>query len=154
MVFSAALRGAAAGAAGTTALNATTWADMAMRARPASPLPQQAVEKIAGQAGLSVPGEGAEKENRLEGLGSLSGTATGVGIGVAAALIGPVLSRLPVLLSSVLVGAGAMAATDLGAAKLRLTDPSSWTAADWASDALPHLAYGLVTVLTLRALRS
>jgi hypothetical protein len=39
-----------------------------------------------------------------------------------------------------------MAASDLPATALGLTDPRSWGAAGWMSDLLPHLAYGIVTV--------
>lgn len=153
VLLSAITKGALAGAAGTTALNAATYLDMSLRARPASELPEQAVEKIADQAGHPVPGSGEEKDNRLTGLGSLSGIATGVGIGAAAALLGPLLRILPVGISSLLLGGGAMAATDASLVRLGLTDPSSWSTADWLSDALPHLAYGIVTAATLRALR-
>jgi hypothetical protein len=44
-----------------------------------------------------------------------------------------------------------MAATDTSMVKLGLTDPSSWSAADWLSDALPHLAYGIAAEATLRS---
>lgn len=152
MLISALGKGALAGAAGTTALNALTYLDMSVRARPASELPQQAVEKIADRAEHPVPGSGEQKQNRLTGLGSLSGIATGVGIGAVAGLLGPVLRRLPLPLSSALLGAGAMAATDTSMARLGLTDPRSWSSMDWASDAVPHLGYGLVTVVALRAL--
>jgi hypothetical protein len=144
------LRGALAGAAGTTALNAATYVDMAVRGRPASPLPEQAVAKVAEAAGLPVPGEGDERENRLHGLGPLGGIATGVGIGVAAGLLRPLLARLPLAMSAPLLGGAAMAATDLPMSRMQLTDPAQWSGTDWASDAIPHLAYGLVTVLALR----
>jgi hypothetical protein len=152
MFGSAIGKGALAGAAGTTALNALTYLDMSVRARPASELPQQAVETLAEQAQHPVPGTGEEKQNRLTGLGSLSGIATGVGIGAAAGLLGPVLRHLPLGLSSVLIGGGAMAATDASMVRMGLTDPTSWSAADWASDAIPHLGYGVVTAVALRAL--
>lgn len=151
MLFAAIGKGALAGAAGTTALNAATYLDMSVRARPASELPQQAVDKLADQAGHPVPGAGEEKDNRLSGLASLSGIATGVGLGAAVGLFGPVVRRLPLTLSSLLIGGGAMAATDTSMVRLGLTDPSSWSSADWLSDALPHLAYGLITAITLRA---
>jgi hypothetical protein len=35
---------------------------------------------------------------------------------------------------------------------LGVTDPREWHAIGWLSDALPHLAYGAVTVATLHAL--
>jgi hypothetical protein len=152
MFGSAMRKGALAGAAGTTALHALTYLDMSIRARPASELPQQAVEALAQRAGRSVPGSGDERQNRLTGLASLSGIATGVGIGAAVGLFAPVLRHLPLGLSSMLIGVGAMAATDTSMVRMGLTDPKSWSPADWASDAIPHLGYGLVTAVTLRAL--
>ena len=35
-----------------------------------------------------------------------------------------------------------MAATDAGNVALGLTDPREWSASDWLSDLVPHLAYG------------
>jgi hypothetical protein len=145
-------RGLAAGAAGTTALNAVTYIDMAARARGTSDMPEKAVEEIAERAGQQIPGAGDERSNRLQGLGALSGIAAGVGIGVAASVLAPVVRRLPVVLGGVLLGGGAMAATDLPMTKLKLTDPKSWSSTDWLSDAVPHLAYGVVTAWTLRAI--
>lgn len=153
MLISALLKGMAAGAAGTTALNAATYADMATRARPSSDMPQQTVETIAARTGHDVPGEGEQRDNRLSGLGALSGIVTGVTIGAVAGLFGPLLTRLPVVISGPLLGGAAMAGSDVPMAKLGLTDPGSWSAQAWVSDAGPHLAYGLTTVLTLRALR-
>lgn len=152
-MFAALGRGIAAGAAGTTALNAATYLDMAWRARGASEMPQQAVETLADSAGQQVPGEGDQRQNRLEGLGALTGIATGVGIGAVAGLVGPVLTRLPTLLGGALAGTAAMAASDLPLSRMGLTDPRAWSAPDWLSDGVPHLAYGLATVATLRALR-
>ena len=51
-----------------------------------------------------------------------------------------------------MVGATAMAAADVSMTSLGVTDPKQWGAAGWLSDALPHLAYGAVTVATLHAL--
>ncbi|WP_169797062.1 hypothetical protein [Peterkaempfera griseoplana] len=39
----------------------------------------------------------------------------------------------------------AMSAADMPTARLGVTDPRGWSAADWLSDAVPHLVYGLVT---------
>lgn len=140
------MRGAAAGAAGTTALNAVTYLDMAVRARPASDIPQRAVAKLAEDAGLDIPGKAEdEKDRRLAGLGPLAGIATGVGIGAAAGFLSPVIGRLPTVVGGPLLGAAAMAGSDLPLSKLGLTDPSTWTTTDWLSDIVPHLAYGLVT---------
>lgn len=81
--------GLAAGAAGVTMLNAITYLDMAVRARPSSDTPSQAVEQLAGKAGAEIPGEGGARENRLAGLGPLAGIATGAAVGVTAALTWP-----------------------------------------------------------------
>jgi len=41
--------------------------------------------------------------------------------------------------------------TDVPLGLLDVSDPRDWAAMDWMSDAVPHLAYGLVTVAALRA---
>jgi hypothetical protein len=153
MLFANLLRGAAAGAAGTTALNAATYADMSVRARPPSSAPQHAVEEVAQRAGHPVPGRGPERQNRLAGLGPLAGTAVGIGVGAVAGGLRPVVDRLPFPIGGALLGAAAMVATDAPMSKLDLTNPSSWSSSDWLADALPHLAYGVVTFLTLRGMR-
>jgi hypothetical protein len=136
--------GAAAGAAGTAALNAVTYLDMAWRGRAASTTPEESVEVLAKQTGIQIPGQGEQRANRITALGALSGIATGVGIGILAGVVG----RAP----GVLIGAAAMAATDTSMARLGVSDPKTWSAADWAADAVPHLAYGTVTAAVLRAL--
>jgi hypothetical protein len=146
------LRGMAAGAAGTTALNAATYVDMTVRARPTSETPQQTVETIEEKLPVSIPGEGEDRDNRLAGLGSLSGIATGVGIGVAAGLLRRMGLRLPLPVGAVLTGLGAMAATDGSMAALRVSDPRSWSKTDWLSDLVPHLVYGAVTWAVLEAM--
>lgn len=152
-MISAVLRGAAAGAVGTCAINAATYADMAWRGRPPSTLPQQAVARLAEQMGRPIPGEGETLDNRLTGLGSLAGVATGVGLGTVVGLSAPIWRRMPVLFGSALLGGAAMAVTDGQLVRLGLTDPRSWSATDWASDGVPHFCYGLATLTTLRALR-
>jgi hypothetical protein len=146
------LRGMAAGAAGTTALNAATYVDMTVRARPTSETPQQTVETIEGKLPVSIPGEGEDRENRVAGLGSLSGIVTGVGIGVAAGLLRRMGPRVPFPVGAVLTGLGAMAATDGSMAALRVSDPRSWSKTDWLSDLIPHLVYGVVTWAVLEAM--
>jgi hypothetical protein len=78
--------------------------------------------------------------------------ATGVGVGVVASVLGPIVRRLPVPVSGLLIGAMAMAASDGSMTALGLTDPKSWSSTDWLSDAVPHLAYGAATAWTLKAL--
>jgi hypothetical protein len=145
------LRGLAAGAAGTTALNAVTYADMALRARAESRLPQKSVEVLAERVGVAISGSGEARQHRLDGLAALSGIVTGTGIGVVAAGFGPVLRRLPLLPAAVLVGGAAMAGTDGSMTRLGLTDPRTWSTVDWLSDVVPHFAYGIVTAWTLRS---
>jgi hypothetical protein len=147
------LAGAAAGAAGTAALNAATYLDMTVRGRSASDTPEQTVEKIADSAGVPVPGEGETRDNRLTGLGSLSGIVTGVGVGAAFGVLRRLGLRPPTLVGGALVGLAAMAATDTSMASMGVSDPRTWSASDWLADLLPHLAYGLVTYGTLQALQ-
>jgi hypothetical protein len=149
------LTGAASGAAATTALNAATYLDMAVRGRPTSSVPQDAVQKIADKIGIGIPGQGEKQQNRLQGLAPLAGTAVGIFIGVAAGAVHHALHqrgrRLPVLLESVAIGAGAMALTDTPIAVLGISNPAEWDATDWASDVVPHLIFGAVTSACLRA---
>jgi hypothetical protein len=146
------VNGAAAGAAGTSILNAVTYLDMAVRGRPASETPEKAVETLADRAGHPVPGEGETKQNRLAGLGPLSGLLTGIGIGSVAGFGDPILRRIAAPAGALVVGLGAMLATDLPMARLQLTRPQDWSLADWLSDLVPHLAYGAATYATLRRL--
>lgn len=146
--------GLAAGAAGVTTLNAITYLDLALRARPASDSPSQAVEQLAGKAGAEIPGEGEDRDNRLAGLGPLAGILTGAAVGVTAAFARPVLARIPAPLAAATLGALAMAGSDGPLVALGITKPGDWTAADWASDVIPHLGYGAVTYTTLTALKA
>lgn len=143
-VFRRLLLGAAAGAAGTTALHAVTYLDMAIRARPASRTPQQTVEKMAEAQHIRIPGVGAERENRLTGIASLSGIATGVGVGATYGLLDVLHLRPRGLLGTLLVGGGAMALSNSTMARYDVTHPGRWTMTDWASDIVPHLAFGFV----------
>ena len=147
-----ALRGAAAGAAGTTALNAVTYLDMAVRGRPASRTPSQTVERIAYGVHVKIPGSGEQRANRVEGLAPLAGLATGVGLGAALGLVraagwrpGPLAGAL-VATTVALVGANGPMAV------LGVSDPRTWSVTDWVSDLVPHLAYGGVTAAVLSGL--
>jgi hypothetical protein len=146
-----ALRGAAAGAAGTTALNAVTYLDMAVRGRGTSSTPEDTVEKLAATVHLPVPGEGEKRDNRLQGLGPLLGLAAGIGVGVLAGL-----ARAAGLRSATPVGVALTTTVVLVAANgpmtvLGVTDPRTWSATDWISDVVPHLAYGVVVKTTMDA---
>jgi uncharacterized membrane protein len=144
-------RGLLAGAAGTAVLNAITYADMAVRGRDASDLPEKAVERFADALDAEIPGSRRERSNRVTALGALTGTASGLAIGLAAATARSAGLRPPAALEAVAIGAGAMAATDGPTALLGLTDPKTWTAQDWISDAIPHLGYAIAAAAVLRA---
>lgn len=145
------LAGAAAGAAGTTALNGVTYLDMAVRSRPASSTPEDTVDRLAAATGIDIPGAGEARQNRLSGLAALSGLLTGVGVGALAGLLTTKL-RLPPPVLSVLIGAAAMAGSNIPMTALGVTDPRTWDATSWVSDIIPHLAYGAVTTGVLTAL--
>lgn len=145
------LIGAAAGAAGTTALNAVTYVDMLIRGRPASDTPERTAQGLAELAHRDVPGEPEQRQARLAAIGALSGILTGVGVG---ALYG--LAHNLGFFRSTGRGAIAVTATVLAAANgpmvlLGVTDPRTWSGRDWLADLVPHAAYGVVTAATYAA---
>jgi hypothetical protein len=143
--------GLAAGAIGTVALNVVTYADMAIRGRPPSSVPEQDVQILADRFGIDL-GEGDEASARREAIGALLGYLTGMTIGAAYGVVRPWTRRVPPPVAAVAVGLGAMAATDAGSVRLGTTDVSTWSLADWVSDIVPHLAYGAATVAGYEAL--
>lgn len=144
------LLGAAAGAAGTTALNAVTYLDMVWRGRPASPAPQQTIQRVADAAHIPVPGSPEERENRLDALGALGGIATGVAMGALYGLLRAGV-RLPGWAGGALATAIALVGANGPMTVLGVTDPRSWSTADWISDVVPHIGYGAVTAATYAA---
>ena len=143
------LKGAMAGAAGTTALNAVGYGDMALRGRPASRTPDQVVEELARRIGLTIPDRGEAHQSRLEGLGALAGMVTGVAVGSAAGRLPGTVCRLGPLAGPATIGGAAMLATDLTTAVLGVSDPRTWDATSWLSDVVPHLAFGAVVYAAL-----
>jgi hypothetical protein len=146
-----ALRGAAAGAAGTTALNAVTYLDMAVRGRGTSSTPEQTVEKLAQQVHVTIPGQGATRENRVQGLGPLTGLVAGIGVGVLGGLARATGVRTAPAVGALLTGLGALVAANGPMTALGITDPRTWSRTDWISDLVPHLAYGVVVKATMDA---
>ncbi|WP_300018846.1 hypothetical protein [Pseudonocardia sp.] len=134
-----------AGAAGTTALNAATQLDVALRGRAPGDAPQQLVARLADPAGRPV------SDGRAAGLGPLGGTLTGVAVGGVAGLLRAAGVRLPAAVGGPLLGAAAMLASDGPMTLLGLTDPRRWSATDWAADVVPHLVYGVTTHAALAA---
>ncbi|WP_354637103.1 hypothetical protein [Kitasatospora camelliae] len=140
------LYGAAAGAAGTTALNIVGYADMALRARAASSTPEVTLRKLADRFHVRIPGEGKAQENRVAGLAPLTGYAAGLGIGVAVALARAAGWRPGTAVQCVVTTVGALIGTNGPMTVLGVTDPRTWSASDWISDIVPHFAYAVVTV--------
>jgi hypothetical protein len=146
-----ALRGAAAGAAGSTALNAVTYLDMTIRGRPTSSTPEQTVEKLAEKAHVPIPGDEETRQNRVQGLGPITGLVAGVGVGVVVGLVRAAGYRSQPLVGTLLTTLGVLIAANGPMTVLGITDPRTWSATDWASDIVPHLAYGAVVKTTMDA---
>jgi hypothetical protein len=99
--------------AGTTALNAVCYTGMALRGRSASSVPALVAEQLASRVGGTIPGSGAARQNRLEGLGALAGIATGAGVGALADQLQGAVRRLGPLVGPAVVGGAAMLVADL-----------------------------------------
>lgn len=141
------LNGIAAGAAGTTVLNAVTYLDMVVRARPASSTPADTVRKFEERIGITLSTDGPDSEsaaNRREGLGALLGIAAGLGTGAVYGLLRPYV-RAPLLLLGIGAGLAANVGTTGPMVALGITDPRTWPASSWLADLVPHLAYGMAT---------
>jgi hypothetical protein len=145
------LRGAAAGAAGTTALNAVTYLDMAVRGRGSSSTPEQTVEALAEKVHVPIPGDEDTRQNRLQGLGPLTGLVAGVGVGVLTGLARAAGLRSQPLVGTALTTVGVLIGANGPMTVLGITDPRTWSATDWISDVVPHLAYGMVVKTTMDA---
>ena len=146
-----ALRGAAAGAAGSTALNAVTYLDMAGRGRGSSSTPEDTVEALAEKAHVSIPGDEQTRENRKQGLGPLMGLVAGIGVGVLGGLARASGYRSAKPVGITLTTLGVLAVANGPMTVLGITDPRTWSATDWISDLVPHLAYGVVVKTTMDA---
>ncbi len=169
--------GMVAGAAGTLALNFAGYLDMLVRGRPASQLPAEVAGKLADEIGIPLDfdleselsaakdaddpdSDSADDEDpdqrvaaRREALGALLGYANGIGMGLAYSLVRLILPRPPTWLAGGALGTLAMIASDYPATHLGLTEPQSWSNSDWAADVVPHMAFGLVTVLAFEHIR-
>ncbi|MGH3613527.1 MAG: hypothetical protein ACRDRK_13230 [Pseudonocardia sp.] len=144
------LTGIAAGAAGTTALNAVTYLDMVTRARPVSSTPEDTVRRTEELVHLSLSAEGPDSEpaqNRRSGLGALLGIVAGLGTGALYGVLRPKLNGVPLAVLGTAAGLAANVGTTGPMAVLGITDPREWPASSWVSDLVPHLAYGFATAL-------
>ncbi|SCL14861.1 hypothetical protein GA0070616_0561 [Micromonospora nigra] len=142
---------ALAGAAGSTALNIVTYLDMTLRARPASQTPERTADRLASTLHVDL-GDEQTAANRRAGIGPLLGYAAGIGAAALYALAAPGRPRWTTATAALTVTAMIAASTPM--TMLKVTDPRTWSAADWMADLIPHLAYGAVTATTYRALRS
>ena len=143
------LIGAAAGAAGTTALNVITYLDMAVRGRGTSTTPERTVEALAKLVHLTVPGTGDTLANRLTGLGALTGYTAGIGMGLLLGLAYALGWQPGLLLATLAAALFALLGTNGPMIVLGVTDPRTWGAVGWISDVIPHLGYGVVAALLL-----
>lgn len=149
MILRGLVRGVAAGAAGSTALNAVSGVDAAVRARPASTAPAELVAALADDVGVAIPGGRGERKRRLAALGPLAGIVSGVGVGAVAGALRAAGVRLPAAVGGPVLGLVAMLASDWPLAAEGISDPRTWSRQDWVADVLPHLAYGVATHQTL-----
>lgn len=150
-----ALRGAAAGGVGTMTLNLVTYVDMFLRGRPASEAPAKLAGVLADKADINLEFAGASDEqaqHRQQASGALLGYATGLGIGIAYGMLREQLDHVSLAGATIVLGLGAMAASDIPLAVTKVSDPRSWSASSWAADLIPHLAYGLLTAVSYDAL--
>ena len=147
--------GLIAGAAGTTALNAVTYLDMALRGRPGSTTPEQTVQRIEQltHQSLDMPGAEEAAEHRRTGIGALLGIATGLGSGLAYGVARNALSSAPLPAMVLIASAAANLGSVVPMACLGVTDPRRWPASAWLSDLVPHLAYGVVAAIVYEELR-
>src|SRR4051812_35729646 len=120
-------RGLAAGAAGTTALTAVTYADMAWRGRAPSRVPEELVERVLASLGVALPGSRAEVGHRTTALAAVAGIGTGLAVGVLASLARSTGVRASAPVGAVATGATAMAAANVPLAALGVTNPRNWS---------------------------
>jgi hypothetical protein len=100
---------------------------------------------------VPIPGEGDTRQNRIQGLGPITGLVAGVGVGVVVGLVRAAGYRSQPLVGTLLTTLGVLVVANGPMTVLGITDPRTWSAVDWASDIVPHLAYGAVVKTTMDA---
>ncbi|MDQ3912804.1 MAG: hypothetical protein M3305_13745 [Actinomycetota bacterium] len=138
------LLGTVAGALGTVVLNAATYADTVIRARPSSSVPAEVAGTLAEKVGV---GSDETEQNRKSGLVALSGYVVGIGVRSAYGIVRPHLGGASKMRAGVVLGLAAMAGSDMPVAALGVTSPAEWDASCWLSAIMPRLACGLTTAL-------
>jgi hypothetical protein len=139
--------GIAAGAAGTAILNATTYADMAIRARPPSKIPKRVVKQVARWSGVRNL-----RPERTEGFSALLGYADGFGTGVLFGVLRPRMRNVPWFVAGVGLAAFTLLLSEGTATAMGKTDPRTWGISGWIGDIVPRALYGCVTCLVYDAL--
>ncbi|MFN2557543.1 MAG: hypothetical protein ABR592_11890 [Nitriliruptorales bacterium] len=141
------VHGLIAGATGTVALNLMTYLDMALRARPASPVPAQTAKELADAADVDLAPDNDEEteQNRSQGLGALLGYVSGLGFGALYGLVAPRVGATSVPVAAGALTLATMAGSNVPATAAGITHPREWSAKDWIADIVPHLLYGIVT---------
>jgi hypothetical protein len=124
---------------------------MTVRGRGTSSTPEQTVEKLAEKAHVQIPGDEEHRQNRVQGLGPLTGLVAGIGVGVLTGLVRAAGFRSSRPVGTALTTAGVLVVANGPMTVLGITDPRTWSATDWASDLVPHVAYGLVLKTTMDA---
>jgi hypothetical protein len=141
------LYGMAAGAAGTAVLNATTYADMAIRARPPSKVPKRVIKEVARWTGARrLPRE------RAQGLSMLLGYADGFGAGVLFGVLRPRMRNVPWFVAGLGLAAFTLLLSEGTATAMGKTNPRDWGISGWLTDVAPRVLYGCVTCAVFDAL--
>jgi hypothetical protein len=134
------------------ALNGLTYVDMAIRGRPASSTPEVTLDKMSEVTHVPIPGREDSRENRLAGIGPLSGPIAGVGMGALLGVARTAGWRPALGVGTAVATVGAMVGTSGPMTVLGVTDPRTWSTKSWLADIVPHLAYGAVTTVVLERL--
>lgn len=98
---------------------------------------------------VPVPGEGETRDNRIAGLGPLSGLVAGLATG---ALLGAARAagwRSDLRSTTVAATLAVLVAGNGPMTVLGVTDPRTWPVSSWVADIVPHLAYAVVTAAVL-----
>ena len=122
-----------------------------MVSRGTSSTPEQTVEALADKVHVQIPGDEEKRQNRVQGLGPLTGLVAGIGVGALAGLARAMGLRTSPVTGTALTTAVVLVASNGPMTVLGVTDPRTWSATDWVSDVVPHLAYGVVVKTTMDA---
>ncbi len=149
--------GALAGAAGTTALDVASYADMLLRGRGPSDLPKNVVKEIARRAHVAPFDRPDEQlsdtdKNRENAVGALIGYADGVGTGAMYGAIRPSMRGVSWFWTGIALAIATGLFSEGTAAALKQTDPRQWGTEGWISDIIPRCLYGWVTAITFDGL--